>query len=36
VDCISFEVMRGLGITTAFTFDRHFAEMGFEVLPQPR
>ena len=30
VDCVSFEVMRRLGITRAFTFDAHFEEQGFE------
>jgi len=35
VDYTSFELMRQLGIRTAFTFDRHFAEQGFEVLPAP-
>ena len=29
VDCTSFEVMRQLGIRTAFAFDAHFAEQGF-------
>ncbi len=33
VDCASFEAMRSLGITTAFAFDRHFAEQGFACLP---
>jgi predicted nucleic acid-binding protein len=33
VDWTSFELMRRLGIRTAFTFDQHFAEQGFEVLP---
>lgn len=33
VDCVSFEVMRDLGIKTAFTFDAHFREQGFEVIP---
>ncbi len=32
VDCTSFEIMRDLGITTAFAYDPHFAEEGFEVL----
>lgn len=30
-DCLSFVVMRGLGLTEAFTFDDHFRLMGFEV-----
>lgn len=33
VDYTSFELMRQLGLRMAFTFDRHFAEQGFEVLP---
>lgn len=33
VDCVSFETMRELGIRSAFTFDRHFREYGFTVLP---
>jgi len=33
VDCASFDAMRRLGITTAFTFDRHFAEQGFNKIP---
>jgi len=33
VDCVSFYTMRRLGIKTAFTLDRHFAEQGFECLP---
>ena len=32
VDHISFVVMRRLGITKAFTNDRHFRAAGFEVL----
>jgi hypothetical protein len=32
VDCISFAVMRRLGIRQAFTNDRHFQEAGFETL----
>lgn len=33
VDCVSFDIMRRLGIKTAFTFDRHFKEQGFECIP---
>jgi predicted nucleic acid-binding protein len=33
VDCISFEIMRTLGIKTAFTFDAHFKEAGFQAIP---
>jgi len=33
VDCASFETMRLLGVTTAFTLDKHFKEQGFICLP---
>lgn len=33
VDCVSFYVMRELGIDTAFVFDRNFKEQGFRCLP---
>jgi len=33
VDCVSFETMRLLGITTAFTLDKHFKEQGFICIP---
>lgn len=33
VDCVSFELMRRLGISTAFAFDRDFERAGFETLP---
>lgn len=33
VDCSSFELMRKLGIETAFAFDDHFADQGFELVP---
>ena len=33
VDCVSFEVMRRLGIRQAFALDGHFREQGFEVVP---
>jgi len=31
-DCISYAVMKQRGITEAFAFDRHFAQMGFVCL----
>jgi uncharacterized protein len=34
VDCVSFALMHELRLDTAFTFDRHFAEQGFRVLPE--
>jgi len=33
VDCIAFQVMRESAVDTAFSFDRHFAEQGFTVIP---
>lgn len=33
VDCTSFVLMRSKGIQTVFTFDKHFAEQGFHVIP---
>jgi predicted nucleic acid-binding protein len=33
VDCVSFEMMRTLEIKTAFAFDPHFKEQGFNMLP---
>lgn len=33
VDCVSFTVMRERGIKTAFVFDDHFEEQGFECIP---
>jgi predicted nucleic acid-binding protein len=35
VECTSFEVMRHLGLRTAFAFGTHFAEQGFELTPIP-
>lgn len=33
VDCSSFHVMRSRMVRTAFAFDAHFREQGFDVLP---
>ena len=33
VDCSAFETMRRLGLDTAFTFDEHFRDEGFKVIP---
>lgn len=32
-DAVSFEVMRARRVRHAFTFDRHFAHAGFDVIP---
>jgi uncharacterized protein len=32
VDCVSFEIMRTLGIKEAFAFDPHFKEQGFILV----
>lgn len=32
-DCVSFVLMRRHRLERAFTFDRHFADAGFEVTP---
>ena len=34
VDCVSFEVARGLHIHRAFSFDKHFVEQGFVCEPR--
>lgn len=31
-DCVSFAVMKRLGITSAAAFDRHFIRAGFEIF----
>jgi len=36
VDCASFEIMRRTGVRTAFAFDPHFGEFGYETVPTPR
>ncbi|HRQ24394.1 MAG TPA: PIN domain-containing protein [Anaerolineales bacterium] len=33
VDCSCFETMRRLNIEKVFTFDSHFREQGFEIIP---
>ena len=33
VDCVSFDIMRQLGIKSVFAFDRHFKEQGFNCVP---
>ena len=35
-DCVSFAIMRRNRIRTAFTFDRHFHDAGFKVIPDAR
>ncbi len=32
VDCTSFSIMEHVGVKTAFAFDKHFGQYGFEVL----
>ena len=33
VDCISFQTMREYGAQSAFCFDPHFREQGFDTIP---
>jgi predicted nucleic acid-binding protein len=33
VDCSSFHTIQRIGIDRVFTFDSHFREQGFEVIP---
>lgn len=33
VDCVSFEVMRRLGLSQAFAFDTDFSDQGFQCVP---
>lgn len=32
VDCVSFEIMRRAGLRSAFAFDAHFREFGYELV----
>ena len=34
VDCTSFAIMEAAGMFTAFAFDKHFRQFGFDMLPQ--
>lgn len=36
VDCTSFEIMRQFGMDKAFTFDPHFREQGFSIIPESK
>jgi predicted nucleic acid-binding protein len=36
VDCVSFTLMRSRKIRKVFTFDRHFREAGFDLLPSEK
>jgi len=33
VDCTSFEIIRQGGVDKVFTFDPHFHEQGFDIIP---
>jgi predicted nucleic acid-binding protein len=33
VDCVSFEIMRRAGLRSAYAFDAHFSESGYELIP---
>ena len=35
-DCTSFAVMRDIRLTHALTTDRHFRQMGFQIVPTAR
>jgi predicted nucleic acid-binding protein len=32
-DCASFEAIARLGLSSAFSFDRHFRDCGFQIVP---
>jgi predicted nucleic acid-binding protein len=31
---VSIEIMRRTGVRTAFAFDRHFQDYGYDLVPQ--
>jgi len=33
VDCTSFEIIRNLQVEKVFTFDSHFSDQGFNIIP---
>ena len=33
-DCVSYAMMKEVGITEAFTFDHHFSQMGLQRMPE--
>ena len=33
IDCSAFQTMNSRGINTVFTFDDHFREQGFKIIP---
>ncbi len=33
VDCTSYEIMRQYNLEQVFTYDPHFSEQGFDVIP---
>jgi uncharacterized protein len=34
VDCSSFEIIRRTGLDAVFSFDHHFREQGFPIIPE--
>lgn len=36
VDCTSFIIMRQMGLDEVFTYDPHFGEQGFKVIPEDK
>jgi uncharacterized protein len=33
-DCVSFKLMKQMKVAAALTFDRHFVQAGFSILPE--